>query len=108
MHQLEIWHIHLNRNKIKLIIFRIHCAIIKAVHSLTYGDTARGWVGIEPLKDKLVLFDSRLHDFFATTAEVFPSAPTWIDTGKNGLDANSKTLKSDTLSVIGNKDKWIY
>lgn len=69
---------------------------------------ARGWVGIEPLKDKLVLFDNRLRDFFATTAEVFPSKPTWIDTGKDGLDANSKTLKTDTLSVTVNKDKWIY
>jgi len=56
----------------------IHCAIIKAVHSLTYGDTPRGWVGIEPLKDKLVLFDARLSAFFKTTADVFPSEPVWV------------------------------
>jgi len=78
LHHLEVWQVHLNRNKIKLIIFRIHCAIIKAVHSLTYGDTPRGWVGIEPLKDKLVLFDARLSAFFKTTADVFPSEPVWV------------------------------
>ena len=78
LHHLEVWQVHLNRNKIKLIIFRIHCAIIKAVHSLTYGDTPRGWVGIEPLKDKLVLFDARLSAFFKTTADVFLSDPVCV------------------------------
>jgi len=97
-----------NRNKKKLIIFRIHCAIIKALHSLTYGDTPKGWVGLEPLKDKLKLFDDRLAAFFVTTAVVFPSEPTWITTGENNLKLNSDTLKEDTLSTTLNKGKWIY
>ena len=108
LHQLEIWQVHLNRNKIKLIIFRIHCAVIKAVHSLTYGDRQRDWVGVEPLKDKLVLFNAQLSAFFATTADTFPSEPAWSGTSKELLKADSVTLKEDTLSVTGKKCSWIY
>ena len=108
LHHLEVWQVHLNRNKIKLIIFRIHCAIIKAVHSLTYGDTPRGWVGIEPLKDKLVLFNAQLSAFFASTADTFPSEPAGIGTSKELLKSDSDTLKEDTLSDIANKGSWIY
>jgi len=86
----------------------IHCAIIKAIHSLTYGDKSKGWVGLEPLKDKLSLFNKDLSDFFANTKDVFPSEPTWVTTGENDLKLDSDTLKEDTLSTASKKGEWIY
>ena len=38
----------------------MHCAIIKAEHVLTYGKLSRGWVGFEPLKDKMEKFNNGL------------------------------------------------
>ena len=77
----------------------MHCALIKVEHVLTYGKLSRGWVGFEPLKDKLEKFNERLEAFLLTTKDVFTPSADWVTTGKTTLKADVEALKTDTLSI---------
>jgi hypothetical protein len=86
----------------------IHCALVRALHVLTYGDLEKGWVGLEPLSFKLDTFNRNLSTFLNTTGLVFGGDGNWVGNAKTALAARIVTLDADTLSVVPNVGDFVY